>query len=94
MALVNKRERRQRIQTIKEDLIALKVQEVSQWGFFTDEDEANRCFFCFSPNHFNAIFHLHLNTGRKRGFLVCQECTHALNKLDWNMLIRRKGVTL
>jgi hypothetical protein len=92
MARVNKTERRQRIQTIKENLITLKVKEVSEWGFFTNYDEPNKCFFCPSLSQFNLIFHLQLNTGRTRGFLVCEECTHALNKLDWNMLIRRKGV--
>jgi hypothetical protein len=94
MARVNKPERRQRIQTIQEQLKSLKVKEVREWGFHTNYDGYGKCFFCSSLDRFNLIFHLHLKAGRTRGFLVCEECTHTLNKLDWNMLVSRKGVTL
>jgi hypothetical protein len=94
MAAYNKKEHRQRIQTIEQTLTTLKVKGVRHWGVFTNYDGPNKCFFCPSLNQFNCIFHLRLNTGRTKGFLVCEECTRALNKLDWNMLVRRKGVTL
>lgn len=94
MALVNKRERRQRIQTIKEQLINLKVKWVKEVGYQTNLDDLGQCGFCPSVNQFNFVFRLRVKAGHTIKFLVCEECFHALNKLDWNMLITRKGVTL